>query len=278
MHPAPNFFSFWYDGAQWMAGVGSYAYRQLGWRTAVTVGGADSFDWAQVAGFDAEFCSLGGTIVKRIWLPQGATDFSGLVAQIPHSGVDGLLVEAQGPGPLRTLARDYLGLRGDLSRHVVIGSTVVTPPELGRRTRGIVFGGSLSAPPTYLAALRKAFPEIARDLLGGALDYAYYDAMAATLQALEHVHGDLSGRERRFMAALARLTLDAPNGRTTLDRSRRAIAPGALSEVTSPTTARTIRRIPRVDASFGDYFKPTDPPPSKTTPACVKRAPPSWGR
>ena len=114
--------------------------------------------------------------------------------------------------------------------------------------------------------------------LGGALDYAYYDAMAATLQALEHVHGDLSGRERRFMAALARLTLDAPNGPTTLDRSRRAIAPGALSEVTSPTTARTIRRIPRVDASFGDYFKPTDPPPSKTTPACVKRAPPSWGR
>ena len=78
LHPARNFFSFWYDGAQWMAGVGTYAYKQLGWRTAVTVGSADEFDWAQVAAFDAEFCALGGRIVKRLWLPQEAQDFSGL--------------------------------------------------------------------------------------------------------------------------------------------------------------------------------------------------------
>ena len=41
--------------------------------------------------------------------------------------------------------------------------------------------------------------------------------MAATLQALDEVHGDLSGGERRFMAALAKVTLDAPNGRFSLD-------------------------------------------------------------
>ncbi len=96
LNPAPNFFSFWYDGAQWMAGLGSYAYHTLGWRTAVTSASTDTFDWAQAAGFDAEFCSLGGTITKRIWFPQGTQDFSGLARQLPVPGVDGFLVEVQG--------------------------------------------------------------------------------------------------------------------------------------------------------------------------------------
>ena len=61
-----------------MAGVGAYAYHTLGWRTAATVAMSDAFDWAQAAGFDAEFCSLGGTIVKRIWISPGTQDFSGL--------------------------------------------------------------------------------------------------------------------------------------------------------------------------------------------------------
>ena len=33
--PAPNVFRFEPDGAQWVAGLGDYAYRTLGWRTAV---------------------------------------------------------------------------------------------------------------------------------------------------------------------------------------------------------------------------------------------------
>ena len=68
LHPAPNFYSFHTDGTTPMAGLGTYAYRTLGWRTVVTVADeADPlFNWAQTAGFDAEFCSLGGAVVKRI--------------------------------------------------------------------------------------------------------------------------------------------------------------------------------------------------------------------
>ena len=260
LRPARNTYSFWYDGAQWMAGVGAYAYKKLGWRTAVTIGGADTFDWAQVAGFDAEFCALGGTIVKRLWVPQEAQDFAGLVAQVPRSGVDGFLVEAQGPGPLLTLARDYPGLRGNLGRKVVGGTTLVPPHKLGARVRGIVWGGPTHDPdPAYLPTLRKAFPEIAKDYLGFAFDYAYYDAMTATLQALDRVHGDLSDGEKRFMAALAHVELDAPNGRTTLDASHRAIAPNTLFETLTASTSRVLRTIPAVDASFGGYFKPSGP-------------------
>ena len=34
--PAPNVFRFVLDAAQYAAGLGNYAYRQLGWRTAAT--------------------------------------------------------------------------------------------------------------------------------------------------------------------------------------------------------------------------------------------------
>ena len=80
--PAPNFFSFHADGAQWSAGAGSYAYRELGWRRAVTItDDHDMFNWSQTAGFVAEFCSLGGTIVKRVRVPPGITDLSSVLAQ-----------------------------------------------------------------------------------------------------------------------------------------------------------------------------------------------------
>ena len=94
-NPAPNFFKFDTNGAQWMAGLGAYAYHTLGWRRAVTVVSAqsDAFFWAQLAAFDAEFCSLGGTIAKRVWYPPSLTDYSTVVAQVPSHGVDGVVVD-----------------------------------------------------------------------------------------------------------------------------------------------------------------------------------------
>ena len=78
-----------------MAGLGSYAYHALGWRRAVTVvsSQSDAFFWAQAAAFDAEFCSLGGTIAKRVWYPPSLTDYSTVVAKVPSHGVDGVVVD-----------------------------------------------------------------------------------------------------------------------------------------------------------------------------------------
>ncbi len=66
--PVPNLFRFSPDGAQIMAGLGTYAYRDLGWRRAVTIADDQSFDYTQVAGFVAEFCALGG-VVQQVWVP-----------------------------------------------------------------------------------------------------------------------------------------------------------------------------------------------------------------
>ena len=47
---APNFFRFGGDGAQWMAGLGSYAYKTLHWRTAAILGEDYSYPYTQAAG------------------------------------------------------------------------------------------------------------------------------------------------------------------------------------------------------------------------------------
>jgi branched-chain amino acid transport system substrate-binding protein len=289
-NPAPNFFKFNTNGAQWMAGLGSYAYHTLGWRRAVTVVGyqSDAFFWAQLAAFDAEFCSLGGTIAKR-WYPPSLTDYSTVVAQVPRHGIDGVVLD--NPSVLLALANDPQ-FRGNLSRKVVLTSTgpgtALYP--LGARAAGIVGAGptlplpgadarpGLARGARYRTAFTRAFPRIPKGDVG-LFDVAYYNAMAATLQALDRVHGDLSGGERRFMAALAKVTLDGPNGRISLDSKHLGIGPNYLWQLQGPKLKPVvIRTIPRVDASFGGYFKATDPPPSKTTPACVKRTPPPWAR
>ncbi len=114
LRPAPNFFSFHTDGAGWTAGLGTYAYRTLGWRHAVLVADLedDVFNWTQAAGFVAEFCSLGGTITKRVWVPAGTQDYSAVIGGLPSSGCGRLLlrdVPADDPGLRATDIRACAG-------------------------------------------------------------------------------------------------------------------------------------------------------------------------
>ena len=65
--PPPNLFRFAPTGAQTTAGLGTYAYRDLGWRRAVVVAEDWYPGWESAAGFVAEFCALGGDVVERDW-------------------------------------------------------------------------------------------------------------------------------------------------------------------------------------------------------------------
>lgn len=283
LDPAPNFFSFHTDGAQWTAGLGSYAYHTLGWRNVVELVDPDIFDWAQAAGFDAEFCSLGGSILKRIWINPSTSDFTDAIGRVPHSGVNGFFV-ASGTRIETALANNYIGLRGNVSKRL-LGGVLSDPPQpaLGTRINGQVIAERVGGP--HLAAfdhrLLQAFPSANRFTFAGdvfVLDY--YTAMKATLAALVAVGGDLSHGERRLRAALARLRLVTPTGVVTLDADHQAVAPNYLRRVdrwdgTKETPVRTIRRV---DPTFGGYFTKRDGPPGPTTPVCRRRRPPPWAR
>jgi len=71
----------------------------------------------------------------------------------------------------------------------------------------------------------------------------------------------------------------SPQGHVRLDAERQGVASNYLLQfnraVLPPTVMKT---VPSVERTFGGYLHATDPPPSETTPACVKRTPPPWAR
>ena len=284
---APNFFRFGTDGAQWMAGLGDYAYNELGWRKVVTIADDYDFPYTQNAGFVAEFCSLGGEVVSRIWPPLGEEDYSSYIAQIPSGDIDGFYLSVTGTGTI-AFVKQYEQLRGNLAESIVAGSVAVDPSvleELGGRLVGVVSAGPVAADSQepafteYAAALKESYPEIPAGSLFTAL---YYGAMEAALLALEEVDGDLSDDHAALREVLTGLEVDFPNGSTRLDDNRNAVAPNYLFEVVADETAdgvpdvRTLKEVPDVDQTFAGFFSADTPTQGRDDPECVEGNPPPW--
>ena len=126
--PAPNFFRFTTDGAQWMAGLGDYAYTVKKYKTVVTIAEDYSFPYTQVFGFMAGFCKAGGHVPEKFWVPIGNKDFSSIIAAIPDKvdaiyvalgGADGVnfLTQYQQAGGQRAADRRFDHRRPDGARH-----------------------------------------------------------------------------------------------------------------------------------------------------------------
>jgi len=276
--PAPNVFRFRVTMAQWAAGLGAYAYDVLGWRRAVTVGNIAPGP----AGFIAEFCSLGGTVVQRLW--QTGPDLGALVRRIPRSGVDGVFL----PTSLyntESFVSAWYRRHHDLAHWLVVGDGVFTSGADDRRLLGVVASNPTPWAPmaswtSYVAQLRRAFPRSevsAQD----ALDF--YNAMEATLEALEHVHGEPGPSDRLLMRELARLRYASPEGPRTLDRFRQAIANNYLGRMVvgdnGKLAIRQIRVVRGVDQTFGGHLTATTPVGlTAREPPCIHGNPPTWAR
>src|SRR5437667_1184506 len=147
---APNFFRFNGDGIQWNAGIGDLAYKKLHWRKAAIIMDDYSFGYASGAGMIADFCAAGGNIVKRVFPPLNATDYSSFAQQLPApSKVDGIFWAVGGTGTVPSL-KAYEQLYGPLSAKKVIGNLFFfssgADKELGPRLNGAYVGGFGSSP------------------------------------------------------------------------------------------------------------------------------------
>lgn len=291
LDPGPNVFRFMGGYAQGEAGLGSYAYHQLGWRRAVTITYPDAFGWGWAAGPIAEFCSLGGDIVDRVWLYDSPEKQAQVLARAAAERVDGYFVMTNGPEAgafLEQLAKRQpnLGRKVVSSAAAITGLDPGTIARLGKRLVGIVLAWDAPGPNSgpYIAAFRRAFPGLAdtADSAFHLFDIYYQNAMEAVLRGLETVDGDLSGGQRSFRAALAKVELDAPNGHIRLDANRQAIGPTYLFQVDGYKKGALHYRgpvtVPNVDESFGGHFGPGDPLPDRTQPRCVHGHPPAWAR
>jgi branched-chain amino acid transport system substrate-binding protein len=294
----PNFIALFPDYTMGSGGLGAYAYNRLGWRKAITIDGDTNLGWATTAGFVAAFCALGGDVVGRIWLPaaNGAAEPEAILARVQRHGIDGIYWGAGDIFVLLELGRRLPLLQGDLGEKLVghwYNSVVV--PELLQAFGGRLDGfadepGTIGLDPSepafarYAQRYTKTFPGQPAffGVYGGQY---YYTSMEAVLRALERAGGDPSGGSGgRFMTALARTEIDAPNGHLRLDERRQAIGPayvvrGAWDEKMQGLVGRETLTYPDVDQTFGGYFTPSSPPPSRTSPPCKKLADPhAWMR
>jgi branched-chain amino acid transport system substrate-binding protein len=286
---APNFFRYNTDGAQFSAGLGDYAYNELGWRTAAVIGDDYAFPYTSLAGFIAEFCSVGGKVTKRIWPPLGEKDYSSYISQIPED-VDGLYVGVGGTG-LISFIKQYEQQRGKIDTKKIMGNVFWPDPlvlkEVGDRLVGGVTAGPTSGDSTdpaakeYVGEIKAAYPEIA-PLASSVFVYHYYIATEGLALALEEVNGDISGGQKKLQEALAGVEFDAAYGHIALDENRSAISNNYVQRIVPDLNgdgtpdAKTIRVLTDVDQQFGGLFSADAPAPDRENPKCEKGSPPKW--
>jgi len=231
--PAPNFFRFSTDGAQWQAGLGTYAYDVEGYRRMALVAEDYSFPYTQVGGFMYEFCAKGGHVVQKFWVPLGTKDYSAVVSGIP-ADIDALYVALGGADAINFLSQ-YQAAGGKAP--MVGGSITVDQTVLGAKAEipeEYIIGTPSAGPiadsndePAWLAfvkAYQDAWPADQRLPSPSLFAHAYYIETKAALLALKEVNGDLSGGQKKFMEALSKLKFDTPTGPVSLDANRNAIA------------------------------------------------------
>jgi branched-chain amino acid transport system substrate-binding protein len=290
---APNFFRYHPDGAQWSAGLGDYAYNELGWKRAAIIGDDYSFPYTSLAGFVAEFCAIGGQVTKRVWAPLGEKDYSSFISQLPRD-VDGLYVGIGGSG-LISFIKQYKQQRGRVDTEKMMGNVFWDDPLVLKEVGSDLVGGTTAAMTAadsndpevqkYMEDLKAAYGEEIGGLGPSVFTYGYYTGMTALLKGLEAVNGDVSD-QKKLQEALAGVTLtgdEAPWGDVKLDERRQAISDVFVKEIVKDANGdgtpdvKTIRRIPQVDQTFAGFFTPESAAPSRTDPKCEKTdSPPPW--
>lgn len=289
---ADNFFRYHPDGAQWSAGLGDYAYNELGWRNAAIIGDDYSFPYTSLAGFVAEFCAVGGNITERVWAPLGETDYSSYISQLPQN-VDGLYVGIGGEG-LISFINQYEQQRGEVDTERMLGNVFWDDPlvldAVGQKLIGGVTSAMTAADSdaaeveTYIEGLRDAYGDEIAGAGPSVFTYGYYTATVALIKGLEAVNGDISD-QLPLQEALADVTLtgeEAPWGDVELDENNQAISDVYLKEIVEDQNGdgtpdvQTFRRIPDVDQTFGGFFSADSPAVSRDDPSCEETDPPPW--
>jgi branched-chain amino acid transport system substrate-binding protein len=254
--PAPNFFRFNLDGAQWGQGLGSYVVNEKGWTRVATIAADYSFGYTNFLGFAVDFCRAGGEIVERFWVPLGSGDFGGVIAQLPDD-VDAIYLGMGGTDSINFLNQyDQAGADTNLIGGTIMADQTVLTSR-GRAKEALIgtpTSGALAedndAPEwvEYVEAYRAAFPENERFPSPSLFGVGYYNATLAALAALDEIDGDLSDGQRKFHEALANLELQTPLGIVTLNENRQATGTVFVNEVVEGPDGNLINKnVARVD-------------------------------
>jgi branched-chain amino acid transport system substrate-binding protein len=282
--PSPNFFRFNMDGSQWLVGLGNYVYNDKKWRKIATVAEDYSFPYTQLFGFVPEYCAAGGQIVERFWVPLGTKDFASVIAKLPDD-VDAIYL-GLGGGDAVNFFNQYAQAGGKaklIGGSILVDQTVLSSKGAAKR---IAIGIPSAGPQAdvwdnakwnaWVKLYQDSFPADKRFTSPSLTGTAYYNDFNAVFQVLNDIKGDLSDGHKKLREGLAKLELDAPNGKIKLDANRQAIGTNFITEVvelpngdlvnkamkTVPDVKQTLAFTPEQFAKLGL--------PSRTNPECKK--------
>src|SRR5271169_6774363 len=282
--PAPNFYRYNMDGAQWQAGLGKYIYNTKGYKKIATVGEDYSFVYTQVFGLVLEYCAAGGQVTNRQWVPLGTKDFASTIAALPDD-VDAIYLGLGGADAVNFL-NQYEQAGG--KAHLMGGSIMVDQTVLSAKgdakkamlgtiaSSGVADTWDNPGWKAFVTLYQGATPADKRLPSPGLLATNYYGATMAMFEALNKVNGDLSDNQSKLKTALAGLTIDAPNGKISLDEDRQAIGANFVTEVAEDSSGALVSKVVKVfldvHQTLGyprDVFAKIGPP-SRTNPECKK--------
>jgi ABC-type branched-subunit amino acid transport system substrate-binding protein len=282
--PSPNFYRFNMDGSQWLSGLATYIYNDKKWRKIATVAEDYSFPYTQLFGFVPEFCSLGGQIVEKFWVPLGTKDFASIIAKLPDD-VDAIYL-GLGGGDAVNFFNQYAQAGGKaklVGGSILVDQTVLSSKGAAKR---IAIGIPSAGPQAdvwdnakwndWVKLYQSSFPADKRFTSPSLTGTAYYNDFNAVFTVLNKINGDLSDGHKKFRDELGKLELDAPNGKIKLDQNRQAIGTNFITEVVELPNGdlvnKAVKTVAEVKQTLG--FTPEQFAklglPSRTNPECKK--------
>ena len=224
---------------------GEYAFKELGYRKVALIAQDYSYGWESAGGFQYGFEGAGGKVVKKVWVPLEASDWSPFVRQLPRD-VDAVYALPVGAGvPRLVKAYEEFGFRKDIP---LIGGPDLADDDaltaLGKSAVGIVHVHSYNKENDAT----KGFADTFRGKFGADPSYwgesTYTELMwidAAITSYRERTDasvGDtikwIRDEPEEFIAELRAVELpDAPRGPVSLDDLNNAVLNGYVVEVTA---------------------------------------------
>jgi branched-chain amino acid transport system substrate-binding protein len=199
-----------------------------------------AFPYAQVFGFNIEFCRAGGR-VQHYWAPLGTTDFSAQIAQINRSSAGAIVVVHGGTDGLAFMTQ-YAQAGG--TKPLIGGSIMADQTMLSARgPHRRVMAGMLSGGPIadviddnnwreFVERYRRRWLNEGGFQSPSIHGVNYTTNLYGILAALRAVDGDLSGNQAAFQRALAAAQVTAPTGASVrLDHNRQAISDIFLNRI-----------------------------------------------
>lgn len=202
--------------SQAMHPMGDYARKEMGLKKVITIDSDFAFGYEQEGGFQQVFEDGGGCIVKKLWAPLGAPDFTPYLAQLQDC--DGVCQGFAGSAPLKFMKQyaDF-GLKLPVCGGETAGDDALVP-HFGDEAIGLVnacpytFDLKSDANDKFKALIDKEYQVVPGFYAAG----LYVNGMVVEA-GLDALHGDVSKPEETMKALRAVVLADTPRGPIRFD-------------------------------------------------------------